>query len=85
LPDSHWEEYTPPFDYQEKLQEWLEQGGIDTLLYAGGDGTMNHLLNTLMSIDHKLWKHCLFGGIGLGSSNDFQNRIKLLYKGSLSG
>jgi diacylglycerol kinase (ATP) len=81
LPDSHWEEYTPPFDYKKQLQEWLEQGGIDTLLYAGGDGTMNHLLNTLMSIDHKLWKHCLFGGIGLGSSNDFQKPYKTFIQG----
>jgi diacylglycerol kinase family enzyme len=81
LPDSHWEEYTPPFDYQEKLQEWLEEGGIDTLLYAGGDGTMNHLLNTLMKIDYRLWKDCFFGGIGLGSSNDFQKPYQTFIQG----
>ncbi len=39
---------------------------------AGGDGTVNHLLNTLLSIvPTEQWNSIRLGAIGLGSSNDF--------------
>lgn len=81
FPNSKQMEYTPPFEYKTLLQNCLEDNAINAILYAGGDGTMNHLLNTLMTIDYDLWKNCFFGGIGLGSSNDFQKPYKTFLNG----
>lgn len=81
FPDSKWVEYVPPLEYKEQLQNWLKSKDINAVLYAGGDGTMNYLLNTLMTIDYDLWKDCFFGGIGLGSSNDFQKPYKTFING----
>ncbi len=46
--------------------------GEREFIAAGGDGTVNHLLNTLLSIVPKeQWNSIRLGAIGLGSSNDF--------------
>ncbi|HUU52929.1 MAG TPA: diacylglycerol kinase family protein [Candidatus Heimdallarchaeota archaeon] len=38
---------------------------------AGGDGTVNFILNQLMALENGLRKELILGAIGLGSSNDF--------------
>ena len=38
---------------------------------AGGDGTVNFILNQLMVLENGLRKELILGAIGLGSSNDF--------------
>lgn len=38
---------------------------------AGGDGTVNFILNQLMKLDNGSRKELILGAIGLGSSNDF--------------
>jgi diacylglycerol kinase (ATP) len=39
---------------------------------GGGDGTINYILNELIKITGNNLKDLVLGGIGLGSSNDFQ-------------
>ena len=45
--------------------------GETRLVAAGGDGTVHHLLNTLMMLPLDIRKQAILGAIGLGSSNDF--------------
>jgi len=42
-----------------------------TVVAAGGDGTVNFLLNKLMKLEEKHRRRVIIGAIGLGSSNDF--------------
>lgn len=58
----------------EAMQEaWRQaaEAGAPVLAAAGGDGSLNLLVNTLMdpSTDQARWA-CAFGALGLGSSND---------------
>jgi len=50
------------------------------LISAGGDGSMHHLINTIMLLNDINFSNIGFGAIGLGSSNDllkpFHTRIK---------
>jgi diacylglycerol kinase family enzyme len=54
------------------IKERLERDET-TFIAAGGDGTLNTLLNTLIQgvKDKERIKGCCIGAIGLGSSNDF--------------
>ena len=56
--------------------------GEQKFIAAGGDGTVNFLLNTLAeSLEHGQLKHIQIGAIGLGSSNDFHkpfNKVKFI-------
>jgi diacylglycerol kinase (ATP) len=45
--------------------------GERTVVAAGGDGTVNFLLNTLMHLGDEERGRVILGAIGLGSSNDF--------------
>lgn len=74
-------EYEPPMDLKPLIVKYLEEEKVNCILYAGGDGTMNHLLNLLMNLEEDSWRELYFGGIGLGSSNDFQKPYKLLMQG----
>ncbi len=56
---------------QRTISEALQSGETD-FVAAGGDGTVNHVMNMLLTIappPHH--QHIRFGAIGLGSSNDF--------------
>jgi diacylglycerol kinase (ATP) len=58
----------------EDLVKYLRQEldrGERTVVAAGGDGTVNFLLNKLMKLDDKQRRRVIIGAIGLGSSNDF--------------
>jgi diacylglycerol kinase family enzyme len=65
---------------QSVIQPLLDSKSKICILSAGGDGTMNSLVNYLLSLDKERFQHITLGAIGLGSSNDFlkpfQNVIK---------
>jgi diacylglycerol kinase family enzyme len=44
---------------------------VKCFISAGGDGSVNHLVNCLMNTKGPKLQHISIGGIGLGSSNDF--------------
>lgn len=52
----------------------LAAAGYSLLLAAGGDGSVNHLLQELMAIEEN--HRPLLGAIGLGSSNDFHKPVR---------
>lgn len=71
------------FDFQSGESQTLEQGkavleqalesGAECIIAAGGDGTLNAVLNELIdSQTDTLKSDVILGAIGLGSSNDFQ-------------
>lgn len=51
------------------LQEF--ERGERIFVAAGGDGTVNFILNQLMELGNGLREELILGAIGLGSSNDF--------------
>lgn len=58
----------------EKFQQTYQQEfdrGERIFIAAGGDGTVNFLLNQLMELRKGARDELIFGAIGLGSSNDF--------------
>ena len=73
------EEILSPEEFPAQVSRTLENGE-NVFIAAGGDGTVNLLLNALMnSGEHGV----TFGAIGLGSSNDFHKpfRTEALVKG----
>lgn len=69
-------EYNIPFNTEEVLKNLYLNLGIDGFISAGGDGSLNVVLNVLMSLKNQFHKHFFLGGIGLGSSNDFLKPAK---------
>jgi diacylglycerol kinase family enzyme len=57
-------------DFDNRLQSEFERGER-ILVAAGGDGTVNFLLNCIMNMKETQQKQVVLGAIGLGSSNDF--------------
>ncbi len=63
-----------------KINEFIQNKDINCFISAGGDGSVNQLINILYRIfGHKL-DHITIGGIGLGSSNDFIKPAKTLFR-----
>lgn len=67
---SHIVSFRPPTSIEPMLKAMLEEG-VRGFVSAGGDGSVNFLLNLLMRHTGEDARHILLGGIGLGSSNDF--------------
>jgi len=63
--------YSSGQDPGERLMEFLETSQINSLIIAGGDGSVNHILNSLFTVKSHPLENLTIGGIGLGSSNDF--------------
>ncbi len=57
-------------DLVKYLRQELDRGER-TVVAAGGDGTVNFLLNNLMKLEDRQRRRVIIGAIGLGSSNDF--------------
>lgn len=63
--------YEPPFPLEDTLNEYVVKNNFNGVISAGGDGTVNLVLNTLMTLHGVKTEGVYLGGIGLGSSNDF--------------
>jgi diacylglycerol kinase (ATP) len=61
-------------DLPEALRRTPGVGG-HTVVAAGGDGTVNFLLNRLMRLEEAERRRIIMGAIGLGSSNDFHKPV----------
>lgn len=68
-------EYQVPFNLQDCLDECINKDNIAHFISAGGDGSLNYLLNTLHKIAGGSLEKFTVGGIGLGSSNDFMKPV----------
>lgn len=64
-------EYETPYDIDKALENMYLNEGVDGFVSAGGDGSINIVLNALMNLKEKFKKQFFLGGIALGSSNDF--------------
>ena len=63
--------YQGDFNMHACLEGLIRNEGVNFFISAGGDGSINNLLNQLIVLcGYHLNAFCL-GGIGLGSSNDF--------------
>ena len=62
--------YEIPFNLNDCITRLIRKG-VTFFISAGGDGSLNHLLNTILKITGKNSKNYCLGAIGLGSSNDF--------------
>jgi len=58
-------------DYKRLVSELMFDAHVKFFVAAGGDGTVNLLLNAIMACDQSVTTGACLGGIGLGSSNDF--------------
>jgi len=68
--------YSPPFDLAASIRELHERDGISCFISAGGDGTLNRVLNAVLQVfDGAPDRPCL-GAIGLGSRNNFHKPFR---------
>jgi len=63
--------YETPYNLKKTLNRLIHEMGVVFFVSAGGDGSLNYLLNALISFSGKSSKKFCIGSIGLGSSNDF--------------
>jgi len=73
--------YEAPFNLKKSLNRLITKEGVEFFVSAGGDGSLNYLLNALISISGHHSKAYCIGSIGLGSSNDFLKPYKTLIDG----
>lgn len=69
------EEIQSPAALHSQVEAAVE-AGERTFIAAGGDGTVNLLLNALMNNSYAAKKEFIFGAVGLGSSNDFHKPFR---------
>lgn len=63
--------YNIPCDFEKILLDLVRNKDIDGFVSAGGDGSLNELLNVLMKMNKNNPVPFYLGSIGLGSSNDY--------------
>lgn len=72
--------YSIPFDIEQVILELINSKKVDGFVSAGGDGSLNFVLNAIIKTQKDNAKNFYLGSIGLGSSNDFlkpnSNKIK---------
>jgi len=71
--------FTDARELVEHLRRELD-GGESTVVAAGGDGTVNFLLNALMGLGDEIRRRVILGAIGLGSSNDFHKPVSEVHR-----
>lgn len=69
FPDLVLFEFMPPFDLTTVIRHEVEHGDR-RIISCGGDGTLNSVINTIMSACPADASTITVGGVGLGSSND---------------
>ncbi len=69
-------EYEPPADSFKILEEISAQEQAFNIIVCGGDGTVNHFINELISLRGEHLTGVCFGAIALGSSNDLHKPRK---------
>jgi len=72
--------FSPGDPFNETVINLIQNQQINCILTAGGDGTVNYMLNLLMNTKGLLLNQFFLGGIGLGSSNDFIKPVKTKIK-----
>ena len=69
-------EYSSPDTAESGLEEVISKNNINCVVSVGGDGTLNCLLNKLITSHNMPLENFYIGAIGLGSSNDFLKPAK---------
>ena len=80
-PDTIYIHYYPPFEMKKTLQQLINRHQINYFVSAGGDGSLNFLVNSLGELINYNFNNFCLGAIGLGSSNDFLKPVKKHIKG----
>lgn len=73
--------YHNNFDMLKCIKTLSSQHNIKGFISAGGDGSLNILLNSIFTLYPEQTKDFFIGAIGLGSSNDFLKPFSTLYQG----
>ena len=73
--------YTIPFDTEGCIKMLMKDQGVDCFISAGGDGSINRILNSIMNLKLAGTPAAHLGAIGLGSSNDFLKPVSNSIKG----
>lgn len=63
--------YEVPFDVDTCVADLYGNKGVTHFISAGGDGSINYLINAINDIPDSTLDEFTIGAIGLGSSNDF--------------
>jgi diacylglycerol kinase family enzyme len=72
--------YQPPYNFDELLKHLYRDKKVDGFISAGGDGSLNYLINALLNLVGNDSRQLCVGGIGLGSSNDFHKPYNTFIK-----
>jgi diacylglycerol kinase family enzyme len=63
--------YSKGFDIDECIRSLITEENISSIISAGGDGSINYILNAIVACEGESTTRISLGAIGLGSSNDF--------------
>ena len=63
--------YKKGFDIEKCVRELITDQNISCIISAGGDGSVNYILNAIVACKGESPADIFLGAIGLGSSNDF--------------
>ena len=80
-PDSMVVTYSTPFDTGSCIRKLMKDEGVDCFISAGGDGSVNWILNAIMNTKLPGAPAIRLGAIGLGSSNDFLKPVRTRIRG----
>jgi diacylglycerol kinase (ATP) len=77
----HVVEYRPPFDLSRCIRELSQVEQVNCFIAAGGDGTLNYVLNAAIEVFGLNSRRVCIGAIGLGSSNDYHKPFRRTCRG----
>ncbi len=69
-----WVEMTRDVDLRSEIEKAID-GGCETVIAAGGDGTVNAVVNALMKVDEQ--RRPSFAIVPLGTANDFSGTLAI--------